>query len=352
MGFLNLVQKHHAVGLAPHSLRQLAALLVAHIARGCTQQAGDGVLFHVFAHIDADHGIFVPEHGIGQGLAQLRLAHTGGSQEKEGPYGPSGILKSCPGPADGSGHGTHGFLLSDEPAMQRFLQMQQLIRFRLGHALGRDAGPAGHDLGHVFFRDLIPGPLLLFRPGTALFFDFMPEFPLLVPEAGCLLKVLMGNGILLFRHQGIQLLFLGLHIRRCRVGGDTDPAACLVHQVDGLVRQEPVLDVAVRQVNRRLNGIVGDMQLVMGLIPVPEPPENLNGFLLGGFPHLHRLESSLQSRILFNMLAVFIQCGGADALDLTPGQGRLENVGRVQAALRSACSHNGMHFVDKQDNVL
>ena len=34
------------------------------------------------------HGFFVTEHGLGQCLAQLGLAHAGGAQENEGAGGP------------------------------------------------------------------------------------------------------------------------------------------------------------------------------------------------------------------------------------------------------------------------
>ena len=55
VGLLDLVEQHHAVGLAPHGLGQLAAFVVADVAGRRADQPRDGVLLHVLRHVDADH---------------------------------------------------------------------------------------------------------------------------------------------------------------------------------------------------------------------------------------------------------------------------------------------------------
>ena len=45
-----------------------------------------------------------------------------------------------------------------------------------------------------------------------------------------------------------------------------------------------------------------------------------DGVLHRGLVHLHRLEPPLQGGILLDILAVFVQGGGADAVQLAPGQ--------------------------------
>ena len=87
VGLLDLVEQHHRVGLAPHGLSELAALIVAHVPGRRPHQAGDRVLLHVLGHVEAHHGFLIPEHGLGQSLAQLGLAHAGGPQEDEGTNG-------------------------------------------------------------------------------------------------------------------------------------------------------------------------------------------------------------------------------------------------------------------------
>ena len=77
MGLLDLVQEDHGVGPAADGLGQHAALLVADVARRGPDQPADRVPLHELAHVEADHGVFVVEHHLRQGLAQLGLAHAG-----------------------------------------------------------------------------------------------------------------------------------------------------------------------------------------------------------------------------------------------------------------------------------
>ena len=57
--------------------------------------------------------------------------------------------------------------------------------------------------------------------------------------------------------------------------------------------------------------------------------QNVQGGCLVRLLDIYRLETSLQSRVLLEVLAVFVQRSGADDLDITLGQSRLQNVGRI-----------------------
>ena len=74
---LDLVEEDHAVRPAPHRLGELAALLVADVARRRADQARDGVLLHVLGHVDADHRLLVVEEELGERARQLGLADAG-----------------------------------------------------------------------------------------------------------------------------------------------------------------------------------------------------------------------------------------------------------------------------------
>lgn len=54
----------------------------------------------------------------------------------------------------------------------------------------------------------------------------------------------------------------------------------------------------------------------------------------------------LKGRVLLNVLAVLIQGGGANALQLSTGQGRLKDVGSINGALRSTSTDQGVHLVN------
>ena len=81
VGLLHLIEQQHRVGPAPHRLGELTALLVAHIARGCSHQPGHGVALHEFAHVEAHQGVVLVEKRRRQSLSQLGFAHAGGAQK-------------------------------------------------------------------------------------------------------------------------------------------------------------------------------------------------------------------------------------------------------------------------------
>ena len=58
---LNLIQQDDRKGAAPDGLRELAALIVAQVARRRPNQLGHSVPLHVLAHVQADHGGPVPK---------------------------------------------------------------------------------------------------------------------------------------------------------------------------------------------------------------------------------------------------------------------------------------------------
>ena len=99
-----------------------------------------------------------------------------------------------------------------------------------------------------------------------------------------------------------------------------DHGAGLVHQVDGLVREKAVRNIAVGEGGGGHQSVVVDAHAVENFVTVFQAPEDGDGVLHRGFIHLHRLEPALQSGVLFNILAVLVQRGGADAVQLAPGQ--------------------------------
>ena len=77
----------------------------------------------------------------------------------------------------------------------------------------------------------------------------------------------------------------------------------------------------------------------MGFVAIAEALEDLQGVFFGRLVHHDLLESSLQRGVLFDVLAVFIERGRADALDFTAAQCRLEHVRGVDGPFRTARTH-------------
>ena len=82
MGLLDLVEQDDRVRPAADLLGELAALLVADVARRGADQPRDVVLLHVLRHVDLDQGVGVAEHEFGQRLGQQRLADAGRARRR------------------------------------------------------------------------------------------------------------------------------------------------------------------------------------------------------------------------------------------------------------------------------
>ena len=125
----------------------------------------------------------------------------------------------------------------------------------------------------------------------------------------------------------------------------------LVDQVDRLVGQEAVGDVPVGQRRGGHEGGVGDADPVVRLVAVAQALQDLHGVGEGRFADLDGLEAALESGVLLQVLAVLVQRGGADGLQLAPGQHRLEDAGGVDRAHGGTRTDEGVDLVDEQDDV-
>ena len=67
----------------------------------------------------------------------------------------------------------------------------------------------------------------------------------------------------------------------------------------------------------------------MLLVALAQATQNFDGVFDGRLTDVDRLETAFQGGISFDVLPVFIQRCGADALQLTACQGRLEDVGGI-----------------------
>mmetsp|Transcript_37123 Transcript_37123/g.80687 ORF Transcript_37123/g.80687 Transcript_37123/m.80687 type:complete len:348 (-) Transcript_37123:1389-2432(-) len=149
VGLLHLVEEHDVVGPAPHGLRELPALLVADIAWRRPDEAGDGVLLHVLAHVHAHDVPVVIEELLSQGLRQLGLAHTSGAQEEERARRLVLAGQASSGAQHSLRHLVRGVVLALDSLTEPVCQGEQALPLRLVQLAHGDASPAGdhlHDL--------------------------------------------------------------------------------------------------------------------------------------------------------------------------------------------------------------
>ena len=125
----------------------------------------------------------------------------------------------------------------------------------------------------------------------------------------------------------------------------------LVDQVDGLVEQEPVCDVPLRQFYRRDDSLITDPDLVVCFIPFFEASQDGNGIHGVGLVDHHRLEPSFQCLVLFKIFLVFLQGSGPDCPQLAAGQSRFQDVGSIHGPFASAGANKGVDLVDEEDHL-
>ena len=142
----------------------------------------------------------------------------------------------------------------------------------------------------------------------------------------------------------------GIDFRGHAVQFDPQTGSCLVDQIDGLVRQEAVADIAVGKGRRGDDGGILDPDAVMDFVAFLEPPEDGDGIFHGRLLDQNRLEASFQRRVLFDIFAVFIERCRPDAAQFAPGKGRFEHIGGVHGPFRGAGADDGVDFIDEEDD--
>src|SRR5438132_155524 len=121
--------------------------------------------------------------------------------------------------------------------------------------------------------------------------------------------------------------------RRRAHRADADARGGLVDQVDRLVRQVPVLDVAVSELGCGAQRLVGDLHAVMRLVAVAQPAQDLHRVVDGRLFDAYLLEAALERCIALEVLAVLVERRRADRLELPARERRLQNRRRVDRAL-------------------
>ena len=137
---------------------------------------------------------------------------------------------------------------------------------------------------------------------------------------------------------------LGIHFH-------ADTCGRLVDQVDGLVRQETIGDVAMAQLGRRDDGRVGNLDAVMQFVTLLQAAQDGNRALDRRLIDQHFLEASFERGVLLDILAILVERGRADAVQLAARQGGLQHIASVHRALGLACANHGVQFIDENDDT-
>ena len=351
VGLLDFVEQHDGVGRTLDALGELAAFLVADVSRRRTDELGDGVLLHELRHIEADERLLAAEEELGEGAGHFGFADAGGSEEEERTDGTVRRFESGTRAANGASERGDRFVLRDDALVQLFFDAEQLLRlFFLDRGDG-NAGPAADDVFDVFAADDAGGrvvEVVLVAEGA----EVVALLAFLVGVEARLLELVVRDGVFHAMDDELDaLLDLGDLLGQGSLA-QLDAGAGLVDQVDGLVGQEAVGDVAVGVGDGEVDGFVGVADGVELLVAVLDADDDLDGVFFVGRRDLDGLEAALERAVFLDGLAVFGRRGGADALNFAAGERGLEDVGGVERAFGRAGADQGVQLVDEDDGVL
>ena len=250
------------------------------------------MFFHVLTHVETQEG---DAHALGKLLGEFRLADPGGSIEEERTGGT--IRPAEPGPRtqDGAGHDIHRFILPKQHGPEVILERLQAVAFLARYGAGGNPGHTGHNTLHVLTRN-----------------------------------------------------------RRAGLEARTQPHGSpgLIHDVDGLVRQQAILHMAGGKLHRRPQGRRGVTHVMVLLIVGLEAFENVHALVQRRLLDIHFLKTPGQRAVLFKVVAELVVGRRADAAELAFGKDGLQQVGSVhRAAAGGTGTHNSMDFVNKQDRA-
>ncbi len=149
------------------------------------------------------------------------------------------------------------------------------------------------------------------------------------------------------RGAAFELVDLGRH------GIDLDAQRCrrFVDQVDGLVGQKAIGDVAMRERRSGDNRRILDAHAVMHLVLLFQSAQDRDRVFDIGFADEHNLEAAFERGIFLDVLAIFVQRGGADGAQLAASQRRLQHVGSIDRAFRCACADQRVQLVDEENDL-
>ena len=125
----------------------------------------------------------------------------------------------------------------------------------------------------------------------------------------------------------------------------------LVHEVDRLVGQEAIGDVAVREHGRGDERRVLEAHLVVNLVALAQTAQDRDRVLDRRLADEHRLEAPLERGILLDVLAVLVERRRADRVQLAAREHRLQHLRRVHRAFGRAGADDGVQLVDEEDDL-
>ena len=133
---------------------------------------------------------------------------------------------------------------------------------------------------------------------------------------------------------------------------DASAGASLIKDINCLIWQEAVLDIAARKRNGSLDSSLGVVNVVVLLIAVLKAMDDRNGVVVVWLADVDRLETPLKCSVLLDVFTVLFCRSCTDDLDFSTRQRRLQDGRGVDGALCGAGANDSVNLVNEEDVIL
>ena len=133
---------------------------------------------------------------------------------------------------------------------------------------------------------------------------------------------------------------------------DASASTSLIEDVNCLVWQEAILDVAARKRNGSLDGSLGVVDVVVLLVAVLKTVDDRNGVVVVWLANVDRLETPLKCSVLLDMFTILFCRSRTNDLDFSTRQRWLQDGRGVDGALCGAGANDGVNLVNEEDVIL
>jgi hypothetical protein len=123
-----------------------------------------------------------------------------------------------------------------------------------------------------------------------------------------------------------------------------------VDEIDRLVRQEAIRDVAVRKRRRSDQRGILDAHAVMDFVAVAQTAQDRNRVFDARLIDEYRLEAAFERRIFFDVLPILVERRRTDEMQFATREHGLEKVTRVHRAFGFSRTDDVVQFVDEEQH--
>ncbi|CAB4685407.1 unannotated protein [freshwater metagenome] len=155
VSFFNFVEQNNREWLATNCFSELTAFFVADVSRRRTNKATNGVLFHVFRHVERDESLVITEQEFSESLCKFCFTNTSWSEEDERTTRATRIFQAGACTTDALRNSFNGIFLTDDAFVKFAFHVEQLGGFFFCEFVHRDTGPDAEYFSNGFFVDFV-----------------------------------------------------------------------------------------------------------------------------------------------------------------------------------------------------